>query len=946
MTNKLIRKKPNRLLTGRNNYFNQGGVAGSVSPIIKAPGVSSKPIPTTIPTSDLLKMYKVSGRGNNISTGSSIDWGNIASTAMSTAGGIGGSLISGGLQSGAGNVLSGLGSIASGIPGGQLIGAGLQLAGGLFNRAFGSQLNEENIAQVEDNIKALKNFQSNASDFDSLAQNWANADVGMSFSDSFIGKDGWFSNKAKNKAADLRRKVEAGNVWVQNSLNNNAENISTTQMQNLLANYTAYGGPLYFAGGGDIASRHQGSTIDFENSKFARFFRSLFSSNKGKFSGGKTGGGGSRITPGEVTKYKEEKDTTIIPLPIVQTFNEAFAKARKGGDKTFQFNGKTYSTALGGGKGTYEAGQRRKAIVGIVPDTIIDTRLVPYTEYTWALGGSLFADGGSIHIDPANRGKFTETKRRTGKTTEELTHSKNPITRKRAIFAQNAKKWKHSFGGDLTTHGANFDTGITLIGNGGTHENNPYEGVPMGVDQEGTPNLVEEGEVIFNDYVFSNRLKVPKAMRNKYKLREKKDLTFADAALQLAKESEERPNDPISQNGLRDSMSKLMAAQEQIRTNLNSKKKYARGGKLGKLYDGYGLYPNFLFDNSKLGNYPTFKPIETPKLTLLPGYKPYTSTVGDKIKSSYTFMPSTTFNDQMDKLFNPEIKLFNSKIKYTTATPKQTDPEVVDNPKLAPSWMRYIPAFASGAMSITDALGLTNQPDYSEAQSVLDASESVSNYSPIKFNPVGNYLTYKPFDRDYYINKLNAESGAARRAIMNTSGGNRAQAIAGILATNSNALDKMGSLARQAEEYNLAQRQQVEQFNRATDMFNSEGFFKADSANQSAQLQAKQSYLRGVLAASELREKERQASAAARSANLSNFINSLGDIGRENFSRNMIMSDPSKYYTIDDNAKISYKNSFYDLSEAEQDYISGHASRQSTKNRKRKKSRGGYLTIK
>jgi len=50
---------------------------------------------------------------------------------------------------------------------------------------------------------------------------------------------------------------------------------------------------------------------------------------------------------------------------------------------------------------------------------------------------------GKIYIKPANRGKFNATKKRTGKTTEELTHSKNPLTRKRAIFAQNAKKWKH-----------------------------------------------------------------------------------------------------------------------------------------------------------------------------------------------------------------------------------------------------------------------------------------------------------------------------------------------------------------------------------------------------------------------------------------------------------------------------------------------------------------------
>ena len=48
-----------------------------------------------------------------------------------------------------------------------------------------------------------------------------------------------------------------------------------------------------------------------------------------------------------------------------------------------------------------------------------------------------------IHINPKNRGKFNALKKRTGKTTEQLTHSKNPLTRKRAIFALNSKKWKH-----------------------------------------------------------------------------------------------------------------------------------------------------------------------------------------------------------------------------------------------------------------------------------------------------------------------------------------------------------------------------------------------------------------------------------------------------------------------------------------------------------------------
>lgn len=50
-------------------------------------------------------------------------------------------------------------------------------------------------------------------------------------------------------------------------------------------------------------------------------------------------------------------------------------------------------------------------------------------------------DEEGIHIKEKNKGKFNATKERTGKSTEELTHSKNPLTRKRAIFAQNAKKW-------------------------------------------------------------------------------------------------------------------------------------------------------------------------------------------------------------------------------------------------------------------------------------------------------------------------------------------------------------------------------------------------------------------------------------------------------------------------------------------------------------------------
>ena len=65
--------------------------------------------------------------------------------------------------------------------------------------------------------------------------------------------------------------------------------------------------------------------------------------------------------------------------------------------------------------------------------------------------------GSGIHIKPENKGKFTATMKRTGKTAEQLAHSKNPLTRKRAIFALNARKWKHQEGGLFTPFTPIFD---------------------------------------------------------------------------------------------------------------------------------------------------------------------------------------------------------------------------------------------------------------------------------------------------------------------------------------------------------------------------------------------------------------------------------------------------------------------------------------------------------
>lgn len=60
-----------------------------------------------------------------------------------------------------------------------------------------------------------------------------------------------------------------------------------------------------------------------------------------------------------------------------------------------------------------------------------------------------YRGGGSIHIKPENRGKFTALKKRTGKSASWFKAHGTPAQRKMATFALNARKWHHGEGGYL-----------------------------------------------------------------------------------------------------------------------------------------------------------------------------------------------------------------------------------------------------------------------------------------------------------------------------------------------------------------------------------------------------------------------------------------------------------------------------------------------------------------
>ena len=55
--------------------------------------------------------------------------------------------------------------------------------------------------------------------------------------------------------------------------------------------------------------------------------------------------------------------------------------------------------------------------------------------------------GGKIHIKKKNRGKFTALKKRTGHSASWFKAHGTPAQKKMAVFALNARKWKHSHGG-------------------------------------------------------------------------------------------------------------------------------------------------------------------------------------------------------------------------------------------------------------------------------------------------------------------------------------------------------------------------------------------------------------------------------------------------------------------------------------------------------------------
>lgn len=117
-----------------------------------------------------------------------------------------------------------------------------------------------------------------------------------------------------------------------------------------------------------------------------------------------------------------------------------------------------------------------------------------------------------------------------------------------------------AYGGNLTNNNMNNKNDLTHINEGGSHEQNPLGGVPMGGN-----NTVEQGETIQNDFVFSDRMKLNEDVVKQFNL--PKSLigkTIAEATKVIDSKFKDR-SDKISMSTKDSMLAKIGQAQEMMK---------------------------------------------------------------------------------------------------------------------------------------------------------------------------------------------------------------------------------------------------------------------------------------------------------------------------------------------------------------------------------------------
>lgn len=102
------------------------------------------------------------------------------------------------------------------------------------------------------------------------------------------------------------------------------------------------------------------------------------------------------------------------------------------------------------------------------------------------------------------------------------------------------------------------------VNEGGSHDENPNGGVQIGVDQNGAPNMLEEGEPVYNDFVYSDNIQANSEFLEKHNLPKKyAGWLYSEIADDLFNARTEMPLDAIEENGAEVMLTRLAECQEE-----------------------------------------------------------------------------------------------------------------------------------------------------------------------------------------------------------------------------------------------------------------------------------------------------------------------------------------------------------------------------------------------
>lgn len=237
-------------------------------------------------------------------------------------------------------------------------------------------------------------------------------------------------------------------------------------------------------------------------------------------------------------------------------------------------------------------------------------------------------------------------------------------------------------------------------------------------------------------------------------------------------------------------------------------------------------------------------------------------------------------DDKSDYTYN----YYKRPVVSTDGTDNNRDNQEEITPKHKNEKLRYAGLFGPLVGLGMQAMGI-GKPDYSR----MDAAVEAASGSPAlaSYKPIGNYLTYNPMDIWYEQNRMDTNSRATDRAILNNASPIGTK-MAGLLANGYNSQIADGDLYRKALEYNDAKRQKVAEFNRGTDQWNSEAFNKTSLANADTINRDKQYRSSLTMNAASQRLASDANWYSSIYGNVNNAFKGLSDYGRENAQFNLI----------------------------------------------------------